>query len=650
MAWYDNTVRARSQPASAPPGMTILSVDSLTKQYGERPLFSDVSFGMLKGERLGVIGVNGSGKSTLLRIIAGLEPADRGRVTVAGGVHCAYLPQDPPLEPQLSVLDTVFAGDSPTMSLLRAYEHLSSELATRPDDGTLIERLGALTPQLDALGIWEAEAAARAIIDELGLAEVINQPVGTLSGGQRKRTALARILVDRPDLLILDEPTNHIDTETIAWLEEYLARTPTALLLVTHDRYFLERLVSRTLELDRGQVTSYQGNYERYLEQKAGRLAREAAAEEARQNLLRRELAWLRRGARARTTKQKAHVERVHALLEQRPTAAQGTVTIDVAAGRRLGKRVVELTAVSKRFGGRQLISGLTLEIRPGDRIGIIGPNGSGKTTLLKLIAGRLEPDSGSISIGATVHIAYYDQEAAGLDDSQRVVDYIREAAELIRGREGALVAATAMLERFLFSQEQQWATIATLSGGERRRLYLLRQLIEQPNLLILDEPTNDLDLQTLTVLEAYLDDFPGAVVAVSHDRYFLDRVVQRTFAFEGEGRVVEYPGGYSMYLAYRPAQRRAPRAERGAVRSTGRAAASGGAPEPAARRLSTRERRELGQLESQIAALEAERARLATAINAPGADYSALAAELSRVEAAIEHSFNRWAELAELA
>ncbi len=639
--------------------MTIISAEGLSKQYGSRPLFQDVTFGMLRGERLGVIGVNGSGKSSLLRVIAGLEPPDSGRVAVANGAHIAYLPQAPELAPGQSALDAVFAGDSPTVRLLRQYEGLSARLAERPDDEALLAQLNALTPQMDAAGAWDAEAAARSIIDELGLAEHINAPVGTLSGGQRKRVAMARALVDRPDLLILDEPTNHIDTDTVAWLEDYLARIPTALLLVTHDRYFLDRLVGRMLELDRGKVFGYQGNYQRFLEQKAERLIRESAAEEARENLLRKELAWLRRGARARTTKQKAHVERVYDLMEQRPDAAQGSVAIDVAGGRRLGKRVVELKAVSKAYGERKLISAFSAEIRPGDRIGIVGPNGSGKTTLVNMIAGRIQPDSGEIVVGETVHIAYYDQEAAGLNESLRVVDYIREAAELIRGREGALVAATQMLERFLFTQEQQWALIGTLSGGERRRLYILRQLIEGPNLLLLDEPTNDLDLQTLNVLEDYLDDFPGSVIVVSHDRYFLDRVVQRTLAFEGDGRIVEYPGGYTMYAQFK-AQRPAPEPQKGksaaarrepAPPRAGSQAGSGATAARPAGKLSGKERRELEGLEARIPQLEAERDQVAEQLAQAGADYQrmlALSERLAGLERDIEAAFTRWAELSE--
>lgn len=639
--------------------MTILSAEGLAKQYGVRPLFRDLSFGMRKGERLGIIGVNGSGKSSLLRILAGVEQPDAGRVVVANGVRVAYLPQTPTLPVAASVLEVVFSDASPLTSLLRHYEQLSAALAAHPGDQKLLAQLSALTPRMDALGAWEAEAAARSTISELGLASQMHSPVATLSVGQRKRVAMAQILVERPDLLILDEPTNHIDTDTISWLEEYLARTPTALILVTHDRYFLDRLTGRMLELDRGRVTLYQGNYEQFLEQKAERLIQEAATEEARRNLLRRELAWLRRGARARTTKQKAHVERVQTLMEQRPEAAQGSVSIDLAQGRRLGKRVIELKGVSKRYAQQPLISNLSFEVHPGDRIGIIGPNGSGKTTLLNLLTQRIHPDQGELIIGATVQIAYYDQEAMGLDEQLRVVDYIRAAAEQIRGREGALVAATSMLERFLFNAEQQWALIATLSGGERRRLYLLRLLMEAPNLLILDEPTNDLDIQTLGVLEEYLDEFQGAVIAVSHDRYFLDRIAQRSFVFEGEGRIVEYPGGYSSYTARRAAdleQRAAERREPARPRA-GPQAGSGAAvtpvPSTTTRPLSYKERRELTELEERIPQLEAERDQVAIALSSAGADYqrvATLSQQLAQCEAKIEAAFTRWAELSERA
>jgi ATP-binding cassette subfamily F protein uup len=628
--------------------MNILSIESISKQYGLRPLFTDVTFGLQAGERLAIIGVNGSGKSSLLRIIAGLEPPDSGRVVVANNIHIAYLPQDPTLPTGSTVLEAVFAGDSPTVHLLRSFEQTSAQLADNPHDPQLLARLNDLSSQMDARNGWEAESVAQSIISELGLADQMHVPVDVLSGGQRKRVAMAQMLVDRPDLLILDEPTNHIDTETITWLETYLARSNCALLLVTHDRYFLDRLVTRMVELDTGRATVYEGNYSQFLERKAEQLERMSAAAEAHNNLLRKELAWLRRGARARTTKQKAHVERVYALMEHKPETAAAELSIDLGTGRRLGKRVIELKGVQKRYGEQILIHKLDLEIQPQDRIGIVGPNGAGKSTLLNLIAQRIAPDQGEIVHGTTVHLTYYDQQSSGLNDQQRVIDYIREAAELVRGSDGALVAASQMLERFLFTGEQQWSLISTLSGGERRRLYLLRQLIEAPNVLLLDEPTNDLDLQTLTILEDYLDDFRGAVITVSHDRYFLDRVAQRTLAFEGNGRIASYPGGYSVYAAYL--------AERATTPPTKPQPKPKPTPPPAAvgpRRLSNSERREYQQLEKQISQLETKRATISEALNSVGNDYnrySALATELAEIEATLEAQFTRWAELAEIA
>ena len=630
--------------------MNILSVESISKQYGEHPLFREVSFGLNRGDRVGIIGVNGSGKSSLLRIVAGLEPADNGRVVVAGGTHVVYLPQSPQIEPSLSVIEAVFTGASPTIRLLRTYEQISALLVEQPNDKALLDQLNGLTSKMDALGAWEVEANARTILSQLGLAEVIGQRVGELSGGQRKRVAMAQALVDRPDLLILDEPTNHIDTDTIAWLESYLSRSLSALLLVTHDRYFLDRIVTRMIEIDRGKVYSYMANYSGFLEQKAEREARTVAANEAHANLLRRELAWLRRGARARTTKQKAHIGRVHDLMDQRPEMAVRNVEINLEQARRLGKRVLELKHISKQYGARSLIRDFSLELQPDDRVGIVGPNGTGKTTLLNIIAGRVALDAGERIVGATVHMAYYDQESERLDENQRVVDYIREAAELVRGRDGALVAATQMLERFLFPPEAQWVSISTLSGGERRRLYMLRTLIFAPNLLLLDEPTNDLDIQTLSVLEDYLDSFKGAVVAVSHDRYFLDRVAERIIAFEDDGRLVEYPGNYSMYAEYRAQKlNELPKQPKSEPKTKTIESMTFERP----RRLNYKERRELLQIESQINELEQQRGELGTALNAAGSDYqnySRLASELATAEQKLNSLVERWAELAEFA
>jgi ATP-binding cassette subfamily F protein uup len=625
--------------------MNIFSAEEISKQYSARPLFHNASFGLAHGERVGVIGVNGSGKSTLLRIIAGVEEPDRGRVAFASNLRLAYLPQMPELDPQSTVLETVFDGETPAMRLLRNYERVSAQLLERPTDEGLLARLNDLSAQIDRQNAWDVEAAARAIISRLGLADQSATPVGLLSGGQRKRAAMAQALVADPDLLILDEPTNHIDTETVEWLEEYLARFNGALLLVTHDRYFLDRIVSHMIEIDRGKIYRHNGNYSAFVAARAERNQQAAAAEDARQNLLRKEIAWLRRGAQARTTKQKAHVERVYALMDERPDAPQSTVEIDLGS-RRIGKRVLEIQNLTQRFGDTTLIDGFSFELKAKDRVGVVGPNGSGKSTLLNLIAGRLQPDSGSIRLGETIHIAYYDQESLGLNEELRVVDYIREAAEQIRGSDGALVAATQMLERFLFPPEAQWALIRTLSGGERRRLYLLRTLMFQPNLLLLDEPTNDLDIQTLTVLEDYLDSFQGAVIAVSHDRYFLDRVAQRIIAFEDGGKLREYPGNYERYAEYR-------RQKQAVAPATKAVLAPKAPPETKQRRLSSKERRELAELEERVGQLEARKAALGEELNAAGSDYQRyqmLAAAFASLESEIEQAVERWAELAELA
>ncbi len=631
---------------------SILSVENISKQYGERPLFEQVSFGMEQGERLGVIGVNGSGKTTLLRITAGLEPPDSGRVVTARDSRVAYLPQNPLFDEHMPVLETVLARNTPEHQALRAYEHITHALAHAPDDPVLLARLAEITSQMDALNAWEAETAAHSTLSRLGLDSYLDQPVGQLSGGLRKRVALAQALLDAPDLLICDEPTNHIDTDTIAWLETYLARSSLALLLVTHDRYFLDRIVTRMIEIERGRLYTYTGNYASFLEQKAAREVQAIAAEDARQNLLRKELAWLRRGARARTTKQKSHVQRVYNLMEQQSDVPQAGLDIDIGT-RRIGKRVIELEHISKRYADQTLIDDFSLSLQSDSRIGVIGPNGSGKSTLLNLIAARVAPDSGQVQIGETIHIGYYDQESADLDENQRVIDYIRDAAEMVRGADGALVAASQMLERFLFPHAAQWAYIGTLSGGERRRLYLLRTLVFAPNVLLLDEPTNDLDIQTLTVLEDYLDTFAGAVIVVSHDRYFLDRTVEHLLVFEGDGTINRYPGGYSTFAELRQQEEAGSAPATPPPRTQSSADTRRPDPQDRPRRLSFKEQRELQDLEKRIAQMEARQEALTSQINQAGDNYqryAELADELAQLDAHLESAIERWAELAEVA
>ncbi|HYG57395.1 MAG TPA: ABC-F family ATP-binding cassette domain-containing protein [Symbiobacteriaceae bacterium] len=628
--------------------MNIVSVESLTKSYEEKRLFTQISFGIAERERVGLIGVNGSGKSTLLQTVAGLVPPDEGAVTVRSGLTVEYLAQNPQFDPSATVLDTIFQGDSPSIRGLRDYEQALADLAGRPGDARLQARLADLQLQMDARGLWSLEAQAKSILTRLGIAD-FGALAGTLSGGQRKRVAMARALIQPADLLILDEPTNHIDNETVGWLEEYLSRFTGALLLVTHDRYFLDRVVGRILELDGGRLYSFAGNYGDYLEAKAARDEAEVVREEKRQNLLRRELAWLRRGAKARSTKQKARIQRVEALQEDRPEARDGALEIAVGS-HRLGKQIIEIKHVAKSFDERTLIRDFEYTVLPGDRVGIIGPNGSGKSTLLNLIAGRLAPDAGEVVMGQTVRLAYYDQESGYMDPEQRVIDYIKAVAEVVQTPDGGTITASQMLERFLFPPRVQYTLLGKLSGGERRRLYLLRTLMSEPNVLLLDEPTNDLDIQTLTILEDYLDQFPGVVIAVSHDRYFLDRVAEHLFAFEGDGRIRRYVGGYSDYLEERA------QAEAAVPARVTEAAPVAAEPARAPKqqlKFTFKEQREFETIEDDIAQVEAKLAALAKAVEEASTDYTrlqALAAEQAEAEAELSRKLDRWTELTELA
>lgn len=631
--------------------MNIVSVEAISKSYEEKRLFTQLTFGIGEGERIGLIGVNGSGKSTLLQTVAGLVPPDEGTITYRSGLTVEYLAQTPQFEPTATVLEAIFHGDSPSIRVLREYEQALSDLDAAPGDTRLQARLTDLQLRMDAQGLWSLEAQAKSILTRLGIAD-FGAPVGTLSGGQRKRIAMARALIQPADLLILDEPTNHIDNDTVTWLEEYLGRFTGALLLVTHDRYFLDRVVNRIFELDGGKLYAYQGNYGAFLEQKAEREEIAAAREDKRQNLLRRELAWLRRGAQARSTKQKARIQRVEAIMEDRPESKGPDMEIAVG-GHRLGKRIIEIKEIGKSYGDRPIIKDFTYTVLPGDRVGVIGPNGSGKSTLLNLISGRLSPDSGEMVTGQTVRLAYYDQESGHMDPDQRVIDYIRDVAEVVATADGGTISASQMLERFLFSVRVQYTPIGKLSGGERRRLYLLRTLMSEPNVLLLDEPTNDLDIQTLTILEEYLDNFPGVVITVSHDRYFLDRVVDHLFAFEGAGRIRRYVGGYSEYIDTRKAEQTEEAARAAAAQVRSAPAAPAEEPRKKALKFTFKEQREFETIEDDIAALESKVAALKAQAEGAATDYVRLQqvmAEQAEAEAELERKLDRWAELTELA
>lgn len=490
--------------------MNLLTMEHITKAYTDRVLLNDVAFSINENEKIGVIGINGMGKSTLLKVTAGIEPYDEGKISMGKQVKICYLPQTPEFE-----------------------------------EGTTVLR-AAISDNVNELNQWTIEADARSMLNQLGFYDY-NEKVEHMSGGQKKRIALVNALLTPADILILDEPTNHLDNAMSEWLEEYLIGFRGAILMVTHDRYFLDRVATRIVEVDQGKLYSYPGNYSEFVKLKAERQDMALATERKRKSLLRTELEWLGRGARARSTKQKAHIDRIKAMQEIKDIQEEKRVVLDSVASR-MGNKTIELENISKSYGNRKLISDYSYIFLKNDRIGIIGPNGCGKTTLLKIINGIVRPDSGTIEIGQTIRIGYFSQENEYMDASMKVIDYVKEVGEYVTTSDGKITASQ-MLERFLFDGAMQWSKIEKLSGGEKRRLYLMRVLMSAPNVLILDEPTNDLDIQTLTILEDYLDHFDGIIITVSHDRYFLDRIVNRTFSFEGDGKVRQFEGGYSDYL-----------------------------------------------------------------------------------------------------
>ena len=488
--------------------MNILNIEHISKVYGEKVIFDDISCGIQEGEKIGIIGINGTGKSTLLKILAGLEEGDEGQVIMQNGVRMAYLPQNPQFPADSTVLDYVADG--------RWHKE------------------------------WGTESEAGNVLNKLGLTDH-QAKISHLSGGQKKRAALARILVNPSDILILDEPTNHLDGEMVSWLEDYLIRFKGVLIMVTHDRYFLDRVSNRILEISHGSLYSYEANYSRFLEQKAQREEMELASDRKRRSVLRMELEWAKRGCRARSTKQRARLERLEALKNGTTPLAEQTVEMD-SVETRMGKKTILLHHLTKKYQDKMLVNDFDYIVLRGQRLGIIGPNGCGKSTLIRMIAGVVQPDQGEVEIGETIRIGYFAQEVPDMDNNQRVIDYIRDVAEYIPTRDGKITASM-MLERFLFDPAMQYTPIQKLSGGEKRRLYLLKVLMEAPNVLLLDEPGNDLDIPTLTILEDYLSSFNGIVITVSHDRYFLDNVVDRIFAFEGDGHLVQYEGGYTDYI-----------------------------------------------------------------------------------------------------
>ena len=622
----------------------ILSAENLSFSYGDRVLFKNINFNVEEGDKVGIIGVNGTGKSTFLKMIANRD-AGGGKMIIPGTVVMEYLPQDPPFEPQATVLEQIFKGDSPLMVLLRKYETAVEEAVAHPDDVKLQKVLLDLQQEMDNKYAWQLESEAKAVLHQLGITN-LQQKMEELSGGQRKRVALAGVLVRPSDLLILDEPTNHMDNSTVAWLEQQLLKRKGALLMVTHDRYFFDRVVNRTLEIDNGQGYLYVGNYSLFLEKREERRIAEASAAQKLRNIYRRELAWISRGAEARRTKKKDRVERF-AQIKAEVENVQVEANLEMSSvSSRLGKTTIELNNIGMVYDGVDYIKDFSYILLRNDRVGIVGPNGAGKSTLMDIIAGKLQPTSGSMTVGQTVKIGYFSQHSEFPDTSQKVLEYIKEVNNYIDTADGTRISAAQMLERFLFPPDLQWVPVNKLSGGEQRRLYLLRVLMSAPNVLILDEPTNDLDIPTLSVLEDYLDNFAGAVIAVSHDRYFLDRFANKIFALQAGGILRQYNGGYSDYEAVvQEEQVAVAKVNKPVVKEE---------PKPVNKKKMTySERLELQNIDQEIARTEAEIKMFGLEINACGSDFvklNELTKKQEDAQARLDQLVDRWAYLSELA
>lgn len=599
--------------------ISILTIENLAKSYGEKVLFENINFTISDFDKIGLIGVNGTGKSTLLKIIMGLETKDTGEISSMKGINVEYLSQNPSYNSEATILEQIFKGSSESLDCIRNYEEILELIEEDPDNSKLQGQLLELSNKMKALDLWDYESQVKTILTKLGITN-FHKKMRELSGGQRKRVSLASVLISPCDLLILDEPTNHMDNETIDWLEEYLKNRKGALLMITHDRYFLDRVVNKTIELDHGQMYTYTGNYSYFVEKKAERQLIQSALEQKRLNLYRNELAWMRRGALARTTKQKARIQRFEDLEKTKHTFDEEKLTIPVAYSR-LGNKIIEINHVSKSYGELSVINDFSYTILKNDRIGIIGDNGVGKSTLLNIIVQKLTPDEGSVDIGSTVKIGYFSQEAEDMDENMRAIEYIKDVAEYVTTADGVKVSASQIMETFLFNKDMQWTMISRLSGGERRRLYLLKVLIFQPNILILDEPTNDLDLDTLKVLESYIDNFQGIVISVSHDRYFLDRICKRIFSFEGKGKIVENTGNYSDYMAKRVIEPIVP-AKKNTVKDKGLESPEKSPQKP---KFSFKEKFEFEKLPEEIEKLEKDLSLIEEGISHAATDFEKL-------------------------
>lgn len=624
--------------------MILISAENISKIYGEKVIFDNISFSINNMDKIGLIGINGTGKTSLLKILAGQEVPDQGEVITSNELVVEYLPQNPVFEDTNTVLEQVFRGESKVMKVLRAYETIVLSLEADPHNQELMDQMIELSAQMDSADAWQLESEAKAILTKLGIAN-FNDKVGTLSGGQRKRIALAAALIRPCNLLILDEPTNHLDNETIDYLEEVLKTKRCAIFMVTHDRYFLDRITNKIIELDQGKTYKYEGNYGAFLELKAQRESIEERMREKERTLYKQELEWMRKGVEARRTKQKARQDRFYELKDNMSSKVEDKLEISLSTSR-LGKKILEIKDLNKNFGDKVCLKDFSYTLLRGDRIGIIGRNGIGKSTLLNILNGDIHCDSGIVDTGETVRIGYYSQENKEMDVSMRVIDYIKERGEYVRLADGTSISASKMLEKFLFPSHMQYAPISKLSGGERRRLYLLGVLMNDINVLLLDEPTNDLDIHTLQILEEYIDEFDGPVIAVSHDRYFLDKIAEKIFCFEGEGNITHYPGNYSDY-----AERQKNKLDAIAPEVKERKVNTKPKAEPKLK-FSYKEKIEYDTIEQDIENLESKLVELDAEMAANASNYgrlNELTKEKEEVEEEIAYKMERWEYLSEL-
>ncbi|MBU3146235.1 ABC-F family ATP-binding cassette domain-containing protein [Clostridium sp. CF012] len=629
--------------------MNILTIEEVSKSYSERILINKASLGISDGDKIGLIGVNGTGKSTFLKIIAGLEVPDAGRILKGSMINIEYLPQDPEFDPEATVLEQIFKSDTDVMKVIRGYEVAIEKLQENPEEEILQRSLMSLNNKMDACNGWQVQNEAKIILTKLGITN-FKERIGNLSGGQRKRVALCSALITPSDLLILDEPTNHMDNEIIDWLENFLNNRKGALLMITHDRYFLDRITNKILELDRGNLYSYQGNYSVFLEKKVERMALMDALERKRESLFKKELAWIRRGAKARTTKQKARIDRFEELQDGKIDISNDKLELS-SASTRLGKKIINVESIYKAYGEKKLIADFSHIFTKRDKVGIIGPNGIGKSTLMNILSGMISQDAGQIEWGETVKIGYFHQENGAMDENMRAIDYIREGAEYVSTGDGEKITASQMLERFLFDGTTQYSFISKLSGGEKRRLYLSRILMEAPNVLFLDEPTNDFDIQTLAILEDYLDGFAGVVIAVSHDRYFLDRVSEKIFSFEGNEKIIQFVGNYSEYQEYIEKNSNLLQ-DNSIVIKEDKKTKNYDAQKDKPLKFTFKEQKEFQEIDEKIEEKEAELEEMNKKINGGSSDFEylqKLVGQQKEIVAELEHLMVRWTYLNEL-